>query len=291
MSRTSKPRAGASYERQRITSGRRARPYICYNLKMDSVTKVPNTQSKFLRAFQIFLFILIIVGIGLLIFREMWVPKVVDYILRNNETNIDSSSMKIDGVINKQMTTYTEEQVLTGSPEPHLDVSSSSTQTIAQDTKDAWVEYSDIESGITFQYPTYGLNTKIEKSRSGNHFQFDILAYELNNRYSDTSWYGVYVLIVDLNPEKLSLIDWVQRYICPNFTNNTYSIVKLRSGAEQLRMDTITDDCGPVWHSDGGYTILPLGKYVVFHTIGNEARPGRIKATDIDKFYDSIKEI
>lgn len=40
--------------------------------------------SKFIRIIQIFLLILIIIGIGLLLTQNIWVPKLVDFILKNN---------------------------------------------------------------------------------------------------------------------------------------------------------------------------------------------------------------
>jgi hypothetical protein len=41
------------------------------------------SSSPFIRAVRIFLLVLIIIGIGLIITRDMWVPKLVAYILKS----------------------------------------------------------------------------------------------------------------------------------------------------------------------------------------------------------------
>ncbi len=55
--------------------------------------------SPLLKAVQIFLLILIIIGIGLLMTQKLWVPKVVDYMLGREVGTVETTTETIENVI------------------------------------------------------------------------------------------------------------------------------------------------------------------------------------------------
>ncbi len=147
--------------------------------------------SPFLRAVQFFLLVLIVIGVGLLLTRKLWVPKVVAFLLNeetlNNQVQDESFGITQPTIPNDQEVQQVSKQ----------------TEVVAQETpvnyvaNNDWQTYTNNELGFSFKYPPFE-NLQSEKFEDGVlTIQFVNFAIVIQPKMPDMSLKEFFVRTID----------------------------------------------------------------------------------------------
>jgi hypothetical protein len=190
----------------------------------------------------------------------------------------------------------------------------SNTKSSVKDDENNWVKYTDAETGISFEYPTYGYLSEVKKlpyfpdggepdAIPTNYF-YSIHYAEKDNQQIWSIAYYIYVDDAFRYGENVSsLEEWIDYGMCGGFIKDgVYATSTLTSGAYLLKMIRPSER----YLAEGGCNGSEINHYLmmpsklVFTVNKNpqftlESKLHFIlesnKEENIQRFYESIKEI